>query len=198
MENIKLNYDLPDNANVIDLRLQQKKNFVARAQNYLKTAEANATNALKNEPQANKAVVAVLKANEPTIDKGLRTLGQKTSGDIVQKSVRLYNAAENRKNAVGATLVAVLSNPAVVTAILTLIGFLINKKGATAVANEAVTEPEVESGSISGEEMLLMARRFFNGDLGKEVDQTTNKIFLYVGIVLAVFVILVLYLARKK
>lgn len=172
-----------------------RKNFLDATRNVNKYDAAK--DALENEPAANKVVVAILKKNEPDINRGLIAVNKPTSGDIVQKSVRLYNATEGKKNAVGG-LAAVLSNPAVITAIISLVGFLIAAFGRKAVQDEDVNEPLATKDNVSGADYLKMAQDLLTGKTGAQFDSGVKNAGLIIGGVILVFVVLIVYLVNKK
>jgi hypothetical protein len=181
--------------NMPHIRAGEIKNFRAGTLDVKKNAEA----ALKNSPAANRTVVAILKANEADINKGLRAVNKPTTGDVVQKSVRLYNATSNKRNVVGtaATLATVLSNPAVITAILTLVGFLISLKGQGAVANEQVNEQETTQTAFPGSNYLQMAGDFLSGKTYDDINRGVKSFaFIAVGLVVAL-VALVVWQSKK-
>jgi hypothetical protein len=173
-----------------------KKNFFASS-NTLNVKQA-ATAALKDSPAANRVVVAVLKNNEADINRGLRAVNKPTTGDVVQKSVRLYNATKNKRNAVaGAGLAAVLSNPAVITAILTLVGFLISLRGAGSVDNEEVNEQIATQTAYPGTNYLQMAGDFLSGKTYDDIERGVKTFGLIAVGLIGALVLLVVWQSRK-
>ena len=208
MENLNPNILLSTHTfggNVHTLSNEYKKNFKDFMQAYqASTVPENVARATTGTANPPRAIMGVLRANEPTINRALIEENLPTSGDVVQKSVRLYNATESRKNAVGggAALLAALKNPAVQAAILALVSWLISTFGSSRVKDETITEGEAQTAAertrTSPEDMAVMVKRLLDGSLSREAGQKINQVTMLIVGVLAVFVILILWLANKK
>lgn len=182
---------------------QSNLKFLLGSQDYTKSDVVNnVAGAMAGDAAANKTTVAILKRNEPAINTALQKVGASTQGDIVQKSVRLYNVA-TRQNFAGG-LVALLTDPAIITAIISLVAFLVGKlkKSPTGIENSFDNGTSglgvAESGNVSGTDWVQFVKDFVSGKTANDYKSVSNTIMYSIIGGFAALVILVLWLANKK
>lgn len=182
---------------------QSNLKFLLGSQDYTKSDVVNnVAGAMAGDAAANKTTVAILKRNEPAINTALQKVGASTQGDIVQKSVRLYNVA-TRQNFAGG-LVALLTDPAIITAIISLVAFLVGKLKKSPVGIENSFDNGTsglgvaENGNVSGTDWVQFVKDFVSGKTANDYKSTSNIIMYSIIGGFAALVILVLWLANKK